>query len=132
MGAWGFGSFENDDAMDFMDELSESDSISVVMSALDDALSADYLEMPEASAAIVAAEVLAAKNLRPALDLPEDLAAWAQRTHVRLSETILNKAQRVVSRIATDSELNDEWSESDASDQWQAVLSDLRERLDAN
>ena len=132
MGAFGAGTFDNDDALDFLEELVESDGSGTLIAALDEALAADYLEMPEASAALVAAEAVAAKNLRPVGDLPPDLAAWAQRSRFLLTEPLLSKAIEAVSRVGSDSELNDEWSVSDAPDEWHAVLSDLKERLDAS
>lgn len=51
MGAWGVGSFENDDAMDFIAEL-QAGGISVVRDALQEVAELgtdDYLEAPMAS-----------------------------------------------------------------------------------
>ncbi|MEM6483662.1 MAG: DUF4259 domain-containing protein [Pseudomonadota bacterium] len=132
MGAFGAGTSDNDDALDFLEVLVESDDSGTLIAALDEALAADYLEMPEASAALVAAEALAAKNLRPVGDLPPDLAAWVQRSRFLLTEPLLSKAIKAVSRVGSDSELNDEWSASDAPGEWHAALSDLKERLDAS
>ena len=126
MGAFGAGVFDNDDALDWLEELLESDGIGLIMGALDDALAADYLEVTEASAALVAAEVLAARNLRASAALPEELRGWTER------EQMLARAQTAVARVATDSELAELWAESDAADQWRASLVDLRERLDAD
>ena len=62
MGAWGCGSFENDDAVDWVYEF-ESSGVAAVASALEHVSSIaedEYLEAPEASAAIAAAEIVAA------------------------------------------------------------------------
>ncbi len=132
MGAFGAGVFDNDDALDWLEALLESDGVGLIMGALDDALAADYLEIPEASAALVAAEVLAARNLRASAALPEDLRGWTERADLVLTEQMLARAQTAVARVATDSELAEVWGESGAADQWQASLVDLRERLDAD
>ena len=131
MGAFGVGTFDNDDALDFVDELVESGDASILAAALDEALRADYLEMPEASAALVASEVLAAKNLRPADDLPDELQTWVASAQLSLDEQILTRAQKAVARISTDSELSEEWGASELAEQWYAYLVDLRKRLDA-
>ncbi len=132
MGAFGAGVFDNDDALDWLEALLESDGVGLIMGALDDALAADYLEIPEASAALVAAEVLAARNLRASAALPEELRGWTERADLVLTEQILARAQAAVARVATDSELAEVWGESGAAEQWRASLVDLRERLDAD
>lgn len=131
MGAFGLGAFDNDDALDYVDELVGSKGSGMVISAIDEALAADYLEMPEASSALVACEILAAKNQRASAGLPADVLEWVDRSDFLLTESLLKRAQSAVSRIQTDSELADEWGESDVADEWVSFLSDLRERLDA-
>ena len=132
MGAFGAGVFDNDDALDWLEELLQSGGPGLIMGALDDALAADYLETPEASAALVAAEVLAARNLRPSAALPAELRGWTERADIVLTEQLLARAQTAVARVASDSELAELWAESDAAEEWQASLADLRERLDAD
>lgn len=132
MGAFGAGVFDNDDALDWLEELLASSDTGLILRALDDALASDYLEMPEASAALVAAEVLAARNLRASPSLPEDLRTWTERADLVLTEQMLARAQTAVSRVATESELAEVWAESGAAEEWQASLVDLRERLDAD
>lgn len=132
MGAFGAGVFDNDDALDWLEELLESGGTGLIMGALDDALATDYLEMPEASAALVAAEVLAARNLRPSAALPVELRGWTEGVDLVLTEQLLARAQAAVTRVATDSEMAQMWAATDAADQWRASLADLRERLDAD
>ena len=62
MGAWGVGSFENDDAADWvagLDEISLADLTGILSQAADDPA---YLEGPAASVAVAAGEVVAALN----------------------------------------------------------------------
>ena len=132
MGAFGAGVFDNDDALDWLEELLASDGAGLIMGALDDALAAEYLEIPEASAALVAAEVLAARNLRASAALPEALRRWTERADIVLTAQMLARAQTAVARVARESELAEAWAETEAADQWQASLADLRERLDAD
>lgn len=60
MGAWGTGSFENDDAADWvagLDAISPEELTRILIAAADDP---EYLEGPAASVAVAAAEVVAA------------------------------------------------------------------------
>jgi hypothetical protein len=75
MGAWGAGSFENDDAVDWLAEFCSEPGISVMLEALSvitDADEDEYLELPESCIGIAAAELVAALNGAPVSDLPHD------------------------------------------------------------
>src|SRR5688572_25986973 len=75
-GAWGVGSFDNDDALDWIGLCARSSDPQVVSSALNTALKGGYLQAPEGSAAIAAAEAVAAALGRPSSKLPKELAVW--------------------------------------------------------
>lgn len=132
MGAYGIDAFENDDALDFVDVLTRLEGSDLLMSAIETALAADYLEAPEASAALVACEVLAAKNMRPTGGMPPELQAWVGKLRQPLTEALLQRAQSVVKRVQTDSELSELWGESEAYGEWHKSVSDLYERLRAD
>lgn len=86
MGAWGVGSFENDDAGDFLGDVTDSGDLSLIREALDNVLtSTEYVEAPDACMAIVAAEVVAAALGRPTLaaQQEEDLTRWLSRIRPR-------------------------------------------------
>lgn len=71
MGAWGSGSFDNDDALDWVNDLEGSKGTAVIEFALQAVLDeSDYLEAPECSAALCAAEVVAALKGAPGQGLP--------------------------------------------------------------
>ena len=70
------GSFENDDAMDWVNDCVQAASAGVVKAALDRVLDADVVEVPDASAAIAAAEVVAASLGKPSPAIPANLKAW--------------------------------------------------------
>ena len=80
MGAWDVGSFSNDDAMDWVADLSNDPSLDLVCSALSKITSADNLETegPECWIALAAAEVVAAALGKPIDNFPEELSAWTQ------------------------------------------------------
>ncbi len=129
MGAWAHGSFANDDALDWVATLSRSGSsaISQALSAVPEA-DDDYLEAPTASAAIAAAEVVAAQAGSPADKFPAEVSAWVA-SQPRPAPELIALARRAVQRVLRLSELRDLWAESEDSDAWQAEVSGLLARL---
>lgn len=129
MGAWAYGSFENDDAMDWVGELADADGTEPIMKAFDTVLkSKDYLEAPEASMGLAAAEVVAALRGKPIATLPEEVTAWVE-SKTSPKTTLIEKARLVVERILKDSELKDLWSESEDSAKWRQEVESLLQRL---
>lgn len=130
MGAWSAGAFNNDDARDWIAELAGSEGTT----ALEDTLNAispddsEYVEAPECSMAVVAAEVVAALAQRPSTDLPDELREWLRGKPVP-DERLLRRAHDAVARILRSSELKDLWSESSDASAWTGSLHDLQERL---
>jgi hypothetical protein len=129
MGAWGFLPFENDDAMDWLDELEAGDA-EVVRGALAHA-GDGYVQAPEGSVAIAAAEVTSAAQGNPPGDLPENAASWVTAHGLEIGPEDVELALQVVERIAgEDSELAELWDDADEPE-WREALADLSERLRA-
>jgi uncharacterized protein DUF4259 len=129
-GAWGSGSFENDDALDWAKEFEEKPTMAFVVASLKRVTGDGYIEAPEASAAIAAAEVVAAAAGKPSPTLPTGVAAWAAKQSRSDATAQLPLARQAVARVARGerSELRDLWQESNAG-AWQAAISDLENRL---
>jgi hypothetical protein len=129
-GAWGESSFENDDALDWVAECTQSKGIAPVTRVLDKALKAEYIEAPEGSAAVVAAEVVAAALGKPSAKLPPELRAWIQRQQPDKLAQLAPIAKRVLVRIQDPkvSELQQLWSEGKQS-KWPAAIAELSARL---
>ncbi len=132
-GAWDTGPFDNDDALDWVWELEESTDLSVVKAALEAvSKSGSYIEAPTASAALAAAEVVAALKGNPHAQLPEEVTAWADARSLGGNEDLVALAIEVVERVqdSSDSELAQLWSDSEElRDSWAAGLADLEKRL---
>jgi uncharacterized protein DUF4259 len=131
MGAWGAGSFDNDDAMDWVVGLAEGSVDNVLRQALAPVASTGdrYLEAPDCSIAIAAAEAVAAARGHPAASLPEDLANWVAKKPT-VATDLVGLARAAVDRVVSKSELKDLWDESDSPDDWRAAVNELRKRLD--
>lgn len=131
MGAWGPGSFENDDAMDWVAELLEARDFSLLRDAFEMVLEegGGYLEAPDCSTALAAAEVVAALNARGADDLPDEVKLWVSERLGRLPSGVNEQARRAVGAVLETSELKDLWDDSDAGSAWRGGVENLLRRL---
>lgn len=130
MGAWDPGSFDNDDALDWIEEFKAEGMPAAggaVQYVLD--LDAEYLEAPICARALAAAEVIAAARGRPAPDLPEEIAGLLRHYQVRADPELVANARRAVEKVAAESELEELWAESELGPAWRAAVSDLAARL---
>lgn len=130
MGAWGAGSFDNDDAMDWIAEL-EAEGLPAAGGALQDVLDLadDYLEAPTCSNGLAAAEIVAALRGNPATDLPDEVSAWLAAHPGAPGDDLVVSARQAVDAIAADSELAELWDESADPAEWRSAVSDLQSRL---
>jgi hypothetical protein len=130
MGAWGAGSFENDDALDWLGVLAGAYGPTPIRDALSAAAEAEgYVEAPEASAALAAAEVAAALFGHPSPTLPDEAAGWVRANAGAAQAGLRELARRAVDAVARDSELRDLWLETGDAGEWEAAVRDLRSRL---
>lgn len=129
MGAWGAGSFDNDDAQDFLGALASVTIDELKQKLIHAAGQEGYFDAPESSVAVAAAEVVAtAKGAAPAM-VPQQITEWVGKIEGTPSPEMADLARRAVERVRTNSELKDLWLEADGLNEWSAVLRDLEERL---
>jgi hypothetical protein len=135
MGTWLVDSFGNDDACDWADGLEEVNDLSLVEDAIEAVLAFgnEYVEAPEATAAIAAIEVIARLQgnwgERSAYSLNTDM--WVEE-HKLLEppKSLVQKAHLVIERIlAENSELNELWQESDEYTAWLESIAELKSRV---
>lgn len=132
MGAWGPNSFENDDAADWVYEF-ESSGIAAVTSALDRVCSLvpdEYLEAPEASVAIAAAEIVAAARDGDVSSLSESTRDALAKNRLSFAGLpLLKRAETAVERVLARSELKKLWEEGERGDVWLGAMATLLARL---
>ena len=129
MGAWGSGSFDNDDAADWLAELptiTPDDLTRIFTRAADDP---GYLEVPDASAVVVGAEVMAALHDSPAKNVPPQIVEWTETNRQASTPELKSLAIRALDRVRRDSELKDLWLEVDGLTDWIAAIKELQARL---
>ena len=133
MGTWAPDPFGNDAACDWKYTVEESTGLEIIEETLDRVLSAgsDYLEAPDADEGIAAADTVA--RLRGHFyernSYTESLDAWIARQTIEVPQEMVERAIQVVDRVLIEpSELLELWQES-GSDEWEAQMEALKERL---
>src|SRR4051812_42704110 len=128
MGAWGAGTFENDDARDWLEQLGTL-TVEDIATLLVRAESSDYLEAPESGVIVAGAEAVAAWRGAPSELAPPAIIQWAAKNTAPPPPDLIALAGRAVQRVRMNSELKDLWLEADGLNEWSAALRDLEQRL---
>ena len=132
MSAWSPGNFDNDDALDWLDDLCDSGDEFAVGAALNvvaDWPAGEYLEAIDCSIALAAAEMVAAALGVPPADLPQEAEEWLERVAPEYGRQEVTLARRAIARIKASSELKDLWKDSNGYEEWLAVVDNLERRL---
>jgi|KBSMisStandDraft_5_1062788.scaffolds.fasta_scaffold36765_6 hypothetical protein len=134
MGAWGTGIFDDDTAMDFLNELTDSkDPLKLMKSALQDARTAKYLEYDGGQSALVASaitdSILNETSHAVGLEELDNLVAKHKGSDVSSLKSLASAAVRQV--LSEGSELRELWAENvEDYPKWRANLESLASRLD--
>jgi hypothetical protein len=134
MGAWGADSFENDDASDWLADFCEgpdTELTSVALSTVAEMAAADYLEAPDCSVGIAAAEVVAARKGAPNASLDDDAKTCLASLENNADPGLVSLALKAIERIKTNSELKELWDESENPAEWYQAVENLEARLKA-
>ncbi|HEX8327641.1 MAG TPA: DUF4259 domain-containing protein [Hymenobacter sp.] len=134
MGVWGVGSFENDQAYNWLNDFLAHPSREPLQEVFDYVLNQrDFLDSPESLAALAAAELVAAQLGRPSHDFPPDLDV-AQTLAFPVDPELTETATRAVGHILYSpgySELRELWQEAGNNEynSWENAVYNLIERL---
>ncbi len=129
MGTWGIGSFENDDAWDWVSELERGEHGELIEQTLDAAQPGPRVpDAIDGALCIVAAEAVAAWIGRPAHGLPEEIGEWIDRQGAA-PFGLCERALRGLHQVVTDSGLRDMWSREGRLSAWVQHVSEIERRL---
>ncbi len=136
MGAWDHKTFGNDDACDWGGDLCSSENLSFVEETLDAVINTGekYLEAPESSQAIAAAEVVARLQGRFGIRnaYTESVDEWVAAHPQTVPTALAQKAHAALDRIlAQPSELLELWEESEDFEAWKGTVTELKSRIQA-
>lgn len=130
MGTWGFDTFDDDDARDWVYDLEER-GVEAIDQALGEIVEIDdYIDTDVGSRALAACEVVAALAEKPSEGLTDEVLAWvesqAEIDVTRFRDTALSAIDYI---LGDRSELKDRWADSDGFEPWKARVLDLQSRL---
>lgn len=132
MGAWGEKAFENDSALDWLNDL-ESEGVDALRDVLERVADTDYeeyLDVDDGAPAIAAAEIVAAARGRGRDRLTKPVLAWLDANADALVADDLDLAARAVERVVgANSELRELWEEGGPDSPWHADVRTLLARL---
>lgn len=120
MGAWGEKAFQNDSALDWVADLEEEGvgALHEILERVADSSHDEYLDVDDASAAIAAAEIVAA-TVHGQGRLNHDAQAWLRENDSALGDDEMDLARRAVERVlGPSSELRELWDEGGADNDW--------------
>lgn len=135
MGAWGYGSLENDTASDWLYELEHADNFSAIEAKLDEVMSMgdDYLDSDVAQEALAAVEALAYVQRGKGSPMTPSFAiitSWAEKVSSVVPDELKHKALATVERITQQpSELLSLYQEAESESEWRAEIESLKARL---
>jgi len=130
MGTWDSGSFDNDEAMDWVYELEEADDFSILAESFETVIEQrdDSPDETDCAIAICAAEVVAGLFNNPADDLPAEVVSWIEDQPTP-PESLRKLARTSLRVILQDSGLKELWEETDIYHEWEESVRDLLTRL---
>ena len=128
MGTWDTGSFDNDDALDWVYELEEADDLSILVDSFETVLEQrnESPDETDCTIAICAAEVVAGLMGNPADDLPAEVMDWVGD---QPPEGVRKMARTSLKVILRESGLKELWEETEIYPEWEENVRDLLARL---
>jgi len=131
MGAWDNGNFGNDDAMDFVADVQNTDSIVHAIVTISNTPINEYIESSDSCNTLAAIEYIATAMGNTAKDFPEEALEWVSNNKLVLlqDEKLITHAHVALEKIKTNSELKELWEESGEFEAWLKVVDGLKQRI---
>ncbi len=131
MEPFGYESFENNEAVEWLEELLESDDLALIQSSLHSAAehTGDSVGLVDARRALAAAETVAVWHGHAGEGAPLEVLDWVAQQETPLPSETLELARRAVERVLGGSEMREQWIGIGEIDDWKLAVDDLLQRL---
>ena len=132
MSAWGISNFENDTALDWVNEIIQEQEVTSMEESITSFVndfSVEYTSLMDCSKFLTIAETLAALIGSPDEDFPEELKDWVESKYIKIEQSTIDNAKRGVKLIMTDSEAKEMYLDSGYFKSWEKAQRGLIKRL---
>mgnify|MGYP006146848881 CR=1 FL=1 len=132
MSAWGISNFENDSALNWIENLIEQadgSSIDGAIKSFVTSFDSEETSLIECSKFLAVAEVLAGLLGSPSEDFPDELTDWVETKYIKIEQDIIDKAKEGVALIIKDSEAKEMYLGSGYQKSWDETQNGLLKRL---
>tara|TARA_X000000368_G_scaffold406528_1_gene384888 strand:- start:506 stop:910 length:405 start_codon:yes stop_codon:yes gene_type:complete len=132
MSAWGISNFENDTALDWVNEVvhrKEIESFKESVELFLKSFSVENTSLMDCSKFLAIAETMAALLGSPGQDFPEELQDWIETKYIKIEASTVESAKRGVQMIMNDSEAKEMYLDSGYFKSWEKAQKDLIKRL---
>ncbi len=138
MGAWGFGNFENDTALDWIGDFGDDPNLKLLIEAfhphadeLDEIPEDEVWDEDACPTALVAAEVVAAMRGHAHPDFPETLAGWVEENRAAADARLVKQAISAAKSARQSQLFRSCFFDDDGITEWEREVDDLLRRLRA-
>lgn len=132
MSAWGISNFENDTALDWVNEIIQENEITSLEESIKSFLqdfSVESKSLIDCSKFLTIAETVAALMGKPDTDFPEELKEWVDSKSFNIDQVTIDATKKGVKLIMTDSEAKEMYLDSGYFKSWEKAQSNLIKRL---
>ena len=132
MSAWGISNFENDTALNWIDNLiehSDIDSINSTINIFVSDFDPEETSLIECSKFLALVELLAGLRCNPNEDVPDELTDWIEGKYIEVNEDVVKKAKEGVALVLKDSEAKEMYWDSGYQKSWIEAQNSLIKRL---
>lgn len=127
------GNFENDDALDWAADLEFAEDLKPLKEAFKVIDESGYLEAPDCSNALAAAEIVSAiihpKAVNENENFPEEAIDFVKSNSGDVPDNLVSESISSTQKVIESSELKELWSETDDLDKWLKIQEQLLHRL---
>lgn len=134
MSAWGISNFENDTALNWIENLIEKSDIDSINSTINIFVSdfdPEETSLIECSKFLAVVELLAGLLGNPSEDFPDELTDWIEGKYIKVNDDVVNKAKEGVVLVLKDSEAKEMYWDSGYQKSWVEAQNSLIKRLSA-
>ena len=132
MSAWGISNFENDTALNWIENLIEQADGSSIDGAIKNfviSFDPEETSLIECSEFLTVAEVLAGLLGNPSEDFGDELTDWVETKYIKIEQDIIDKAKDGVALVLKDSEAKEMYLDTGYQKSWVETQKGLLKRL---